>query len=275
VGLLALAVVPLFYPLVDVTNWLRLAAARSGRDGDSNRGQRQIELRGVFRTCAVDTALMWLFICMLGAIAAIAVGAQGGAAVETFGQRLVAAGDIAAVVSPLLLICVLAAAISTMGALFSACLCTIRYDMLALHWPEPPERTDPAREPMARRRTLVAGGVLALAVAVTFFVADAFLRSGFASNTFVALLLALCCAQLSFAPLVLGPICDRGRVGSRTVSAGWAMVILGVGAASGAIAVVSYLVSGVEAWLWSAVPACLGSGMVLFAIARAASRRGG
>jgi len=271
-GLFALAVVPLFYPLVDVTTWLRLAATRSGRDGDSNTGRRQVELRGVFRTCALDTALMWLFMCMFGAIAAIAVGAQGSAAVETFGQRLVAAGDIAGVVSPLLLICVFAAAVSTMGALFSACLCTIRYDMLALHWP--PGQTAPAREPAARRRTLLIGGVLALAVAVTFFVAGAFLHDGFSSNTFVALLLALCCAQLSSAPLVLGPIVDRGRRISRTVNPGWAMVILGVGAASGAIAVAIYLVSGVEAWLWSAVPACLGSGMVLFAIARAASRHG-
>jgi hypothetical protein len=275
VGLLALALLPLFYPLVDLTSWLRLAATQSGKGPGTDPDQPRM-LRGVFRTCALETSLMWLFICMFGAIAAIAVGTPGATGVQTIGERLVAAGDIAAIVSPLLLICVCAAALSTMGALFSACLCTIRYDMLSLHWPEAtPGQTEPAREATARRRTLVIGGILALAVAVAFCVADAFLHIGLTSNTFVALLFALCCAQLSFVPLVLGPIVGRSRKETGSVSPGWAMGILGCGAASGAVGVAMYLVTGVEAWLWSAPPACLGSGLVLFGIARAASNRGG
>jgi len=43
---------------------------------------------------------------------------------------------------------------------------------------------------------------------------------------------------------------------------------LGVAAASGIAAVIVYLTSGAQPWLWAAVPACLASGLVLFAVAR-------
>lgn len=273
VGLFALALAPLFYPLIDVTNWMRLAAAQS--DGGIDPIRRAIELRGAFRTCGIETSLMWLFIAMFGAIAAIAVGAQAGPfVVQTFAAQLGAAGDIAAVVSPLLLTCVFAAALSAMGALFSASLCTIRYDMLAPFWPElAPGQTEPAREATARRRTLAIGGGLVLAAAAAFFVADAFLHIGFASRTFVALLFALCCAQLSFVPLVLGSIVGRVRSGTKAVSPGWALVILASGALSGAVAVTVYMATGMEACLWSAVPSCLAAGFVLFVIGRGTSPR--
>jgi hypothetical protein len=52
------------------------------------------------------------------------------------------------------------------------------------------------------------------------------------------------------------------------VSAPWALVIVGVAAASGIAAVIVYVATGAEPWLWAAVPARLGSGFVLFAVAR-------
>ena len=178
---------------------------------------------------------------------------------------------MAAVALPLLLICVLAAALSTMSALFSASLCTIRYDLLAALWPElAPGQAEASKETTARRRTVAAGCGLGLGFAAAFCAADASLQISFTSSNFLALLFACCCAQLSFVPLVLGPIIGRTR-GGGTVNPGWALVILGSGAASSIVAVTVYLVTGAEAWLWAAVPACLGSGLVLFAIARAAS----
>src|SRR5271166_6451151 len=79
------------------------------------------------------------------------------------------------------------------------------------------------------------------------------------------------CAQLSLVPLVLASIRPRGR-GSQfclgAVSAPWALVIVGIAAASGIAAVIVYLATGAEPWLWAAVPACVGSGLVLFALAR-------
>ncbi len=276
VGVIALCLLPLFYPLVDVTNWQRLAAARkdissSGVEPDG----RSAVLRGVFRIYAVESSLVWLFMCMLGAIAVSAIGTPGGADVlQIFVAQLISEhNEVAVIALPLLLICVLAVALSTMSALFSASLCTIRYDMLAAFWPElAPGQGQASMEARARRRTLVAGGGLGLAVAAAFCVADASLQISFTSGTFLALLFAFCCAQLSFAPLVLGPIVGRLRGGLGTVSPGWAVVIVGLGAASGVAAVTVYLATGTEAWLWAAVPTCLGSGAVSFAIARAASR---
>jgi hypothetical protein len=276
VGLIALCLLPLFYPLVDVTNWQRLAAARKDMSSSGvEPGRQSAVLRGVFRIYAVESSLVWLLMCMLGAIAVIAIGMPGGADVlQIFVAQLISEhNEVAVVALPLLLICVFAVALSTMSALFSASLCTIRYDLLAALWPElAPGQGQALKEATARRRTLVAGGGLGLAVATIFCVADASLQISFTSGTFLALLFAFCCAQLSFAPLVLGPIVGRLRGGLGTVSPGWAVVILGFGAASGVAAVTVYLATGTEAWLWAAVPACLGSGLVLFAIARAASR---
>jgi hypothetical protein len=276
VGLIALCLLPLLYPLVDVTNWQRLAAVRKDMSPSGvEPGRRSADLRGVFRIYAVESCLVSLFMCMLGAIAVIAIETPGDANVlQVFVAQLIAEdNEVSVVALPLLLIFVFAVALSTMSALFSASLCTIRYDMLAALWPKLAPGQEASMEATATRRTLVAGGGLALAFAAAFWVADASLQISFTSSTFLALLFAFCCAQLSFAPLVLGPIVGRVRGGFGTVSPGWALVILGFGAASGVAAVTVYLITGSETWLWAAVPACLGSGMVLFAIARATSPR--
>jgi hypothetical protein len=52
------------------------------------------------------------------------------------------------------------------------------------------------------------------------------------------------------------------------VPPGWALAILGAGAAAGVGAVLIYSATGRELWLWAAVPACLVTGAVLFALAR-------
>ena len=269
-GLLALALLPLFYPLVDITSWLRLAATGIDRNSRVDPSRRAIQLRGVLRICAIEVPLMWLFICMFGAIAAIATGMQASANVaQAFATRLLTAGGIAVIVGALLLICFFAAALSTMGALFSACLATVRYDMVALRLPPSHGKTEPSREPAVRRRTFVA--MLVLAVAVLFCVADAYLPVSAWTSTFVALVFAPCCAQLSFVPLVLGTILGRKHAGFRAVSGGWALVILGTGVASAIVAVIVYIATGSEACLWSAAPLCLGSGVVLLMVARRSS----
>jgi hypothetical protein len=52
------------------------------------------------------------------------------------------------------------------------------------------------------------------------------------------------------------------------VSAPWALIIVGVAAACGIAPVIVYVATGAETWLWAAIPACLGSGIVLFAVAQ-------
>ena len=118
------------------------------------------------------------------------------------------------------------------------------------------------------RRVMIAGSGFLIAIAVSFLVAEAGLWIRFASSTFLALLFALGSAQLSFLPLVLGPIVAPKIAASATVSRNWALAIMGCGALSGAVAAAIYVSTGQEAWLWAVVPVCLGIGLFVFAMAR-------
>jgi hypothetical protein len=268
-GLVALLLLPLFYPVVDMTNWQRIAAfEKDARDFAPS--QRPAIFRGILRLYAVETPLMSLFMCMFGVIAVVSMATPGGAdAIGAFVRELAAEENaFAAAALSLLLVSVFAIALSTMSSLFSASLCTLRYDLLPAIWPDLASAMAQAAQE-ATRRTVMAGGVLYLVMIIAgFLAAAAYLRMSFASSEFLGLLFAFYCAQLSFVPLILGPVIGRRSGGDGTVSAGWALVILGFGAAIGLVAVAVYLTSGNESWLWSAVPACLGSGLVLFIVAR-------
>ena len=168
----------------------------------------------------------------------------------------------------LLLVSVVAIALSTMSSLFSASLCAIRYDVLPAFWPELESAQGQAAEEARRRAVMAGGGLYLVMIIAAFLLADAYLQISYTSSEFLGLLFAFCCAQLSFVPLILGPVIARRSGGFGTVSSGWALVILGFGAVIGLVAVAVYLTSGNEACLWSAVPACLGSGLMLFIVAR-------
>jgi hypothetical protein len=173
-----------------------------------------------------------------------------------------------AVALSLLMVSVFAIALSTMSSLFLASLCTVRYDVLPAFWPELASAKAQAAEEATRRTVMVGGGLYLVMIVAGFLSADACLHISFASSEFLGLLFAFCCAQLSFVPLILGPVIGRRSGSFGTVSSGWALVILGFGAVVGLVAVAVYLTSGNESWLWSAVPACLGSGLMLFIVAR-------
>jgi hypothetical protein len=267
-GLAALLLLPLFHPVVDMTNWQRIAAfEKDSRDLEPS--QRPAIFREILRVYAVETSLMSLFMCMFGVIAVVSMATPGGAdAIEAFVRELAAEENLMGAALSLLLVSVLAIALSTMSSLFLASLCTVRYDVLPAFWPELASAKAQAAEEVTRR-TIMAGGGLYLAMIVGgFLIADTHLHISFASSEFLGLLFAFCCAQLSFVPLILGPVIARRSGGIGTVSSGWALVILGFGAVIGLVAVAVYLTSGNEAWLWSAVPTCLGSGLMLFIVAR-------
>jgi hypothetical protein len=269
VGLAALALLPLFHPLVDMTNWQRVAVFTKDA-GDFEPSKRPAAFRGIVRIYAVETPLMSLFMCMFGVIGVVTMGTPDGAnAVEGFLRELTAEQNaFAAAALSLLLLSVFAIALSTMSSLLSASLCTVRYDVLPAVWPElASAKGDDAVE--ATRRTVTAGGTLyAVTTMAGLFIADAYLKVNYTSSAFLALLFAFSCTQLAFVPLVLGPLISKTRDGFGTVSSAWALVILACGAAAGLIAVAVYLVTGSEPWLWGAVPVCLASGLLLFTLAR-------
>ncbi len=266
IGLAALVLLPLFYPIVDITNWQRIAAFEKSAVEPS---QRPAAFLRFFRIYAVESALMLLFMCLFGTIAVVAAAVPGdtGDIIHVFIQRLGAQNNLVADCAlSLLLVGALALALSTMSAAFSACLCAIRYDILPAFRPELG-----SSEASAKRSTLASGVGLLAVVALTSCLADAYLKVSFTSNAFLALLFAFCCAQLSFVPLILGPLLGRAGDAPGAVRPGWALAILLVGAAAGIGAVAIYGATGSEPWLWAAIPACLGSGLVLFALARMTS----
>lgn len=272
-ALTALFLLPLFYPIVDLTNWQRIAAfEKDAASSELAPRLRAAALGKIFRTYAVESFLVWMFMCMFGAIAVAATTAATGGddVLQTFLQQLASEQNpVAAAALSLLLISLFAAVSSTTSSMFSASLCTIRYDILPAFWPElAADKTRASQEESAARRTVLAGVGLYLAVGTAYYVADAHLQISFTSNKFLALLFVLYCAQLSLVPLVLGPVIGRAGGGSGSVSSGWALVIMSASAAAGVGAVSVYLTIGDELWLWAAVPACLASGLLLFAAAR-------
>lgn len=266
-GLVAVALLSFLYPIVDMTNWQKMAAAAKNEQRESTEPDHgPAALRKIFVIYAVESPLLWLFIAMVGAIAVAAEPVPAGPDVaQSFIQRLAAEpNEVAALALWLLLISLFAMALSTMSALFSASLCTIRYDLLPALRPElAAGRAQPAEERTARRYTIIVGGGLCLIAFIVFAIAHVLLPMNFTGNTFLALLFAFGCAQLSLAPLILGTIAGRA-----SMSPGWALGILGFGAGSGLAAVIVFFITGSESWLWAAVPACLGAGFLLFAIAR-------
>jgi hypothetical protein len=271
-GLIALILFPLFYPLVDVANWQRLAAVEKHiEEGKIESGLRPSIMRRFFRMYGGESPLLWLFLCMFGALAAVATETPTGAdAMPAFMTQLVSDRNEATVlVLPLLLIGVFAIALSATTSMFSASLCTIRYDVLPWFRPElAAGAAQPGAEAAAMRRVTIAGAGFLVAIAAVFLVAEAALRIGFSSSTFLALLFALGCAQLAFLPLVLGPVLARTNGGSGAVSARCAVAVMGCSALSGAVAAAIYVATGREAWLWAVVPVCLGAGLLAYCMAR-------
>jgi hypothetical protein len=267
-ALLAIILVSVLYPIVDVANWQKLAAIT--KDTVSEPGWRTATIARIFNSLAVEVPLLWLLMCMFGAIAVVATETPAGRdALQIFIRQLALEQSLpASLAMSLLLVGMFAMALAAMSSMFSASLWIFRYDILPALWPDlGPERIQPGDEAIARRRTILAGSGFCLVAILLVLVADSLLGIGFTSSTFLALLFACCCAQLSFAPLVLLPIVPRGR-GLGAVSVPWALLIVGVAAASGIAAVIVYLATGAEPWLWAAIPACLGSGVALFAVAR-------
>jgi hypothetical protein len=268
IGLAALVLLPLFYPIVDITNWQRIAAFEKSA---VEAAQRPVAFLRFIRIYAVESALMLLFMCMFGTIAVVAAAVPADTAdiIQAFIQRLTSQQNLVADCAlSLLLVGVLGLALSTMSAAFSASLCAIRYDILPAFRPELKTATAAAQEPTAKRQTLAAGIGLCVVIALTSCLAAAYLKISFTSNAFLALLFAFFCAQLSFVPLILGPLMGRAGAASGAVRPAWALAILGAGAAAGIGAVAIYAATGKEPWLWAAVPACLAAGFVLFAVAR-------
>ena len=133
-GFAALVLFPLAYPIVDIVNWQRLAAFEKDRDWSYfGPGQWPAALREFFVTYAVESPLMWLFLCMFGAVATLNLAPDGSDAVQAFVSQMVSDQNfVAEWTLSLLLVAVLAIALSTTTAALSASLAAIRYDLVPM-----------------------------------------------------------------------------------------------------------------------------------------------
>ena len=255
--LMALVLLAIFYPIVDTTNWLRIAALPT--DG----GQTPEAFARVLGMYAGASALLWLMICMFGTIAGLATGLpDGGGIPQSFiGWLASQQNNVADAASGLLLVSLIAMAVVTMSAMFSATLATIRYDLIPA---VSPSLVQPSDQALARRRAVTAGGGLCVAMLIILSLLNDYLDPNFAGARFVNLQLACFCAQLAFAPLVVGPMI-LGNAG--VVSPAWAIAVLGAGVAAGQGLVIVSLQPEYKTWLWAAIPACLGVGWSLYAVA--------
>lgn len=254
---MALVLVTIFYPIVDTTNWLRIAALPA--DG----GQTPEAFARVLGMYAGASAMLWLMICMFGTIAVLATGMPDGADIlQSFIVWLASQqNNLADAASWLLLVSLIAMAVVTMSAMFSATLATIRYDLIPA---VSPSLAQPSDQALARRHAIIAGGGLCVAMLTILCLLNDYLDPSFASARFVNLQLACLCAQLAFAPLVVGPMI-LGNAGE--VSPAWAIAVLGAGVAAGQGLVIVSLQAEYKTWLWAAIPACLGVGLSLYAVA--------
>lgn len=272
-GVLALVLLPAFYPIVDTTNWLRIAALDTdAHPAPVKTGRAPETFARVLGMYAGASAMLWLFICVLGTIAVLATGAPDGA--DILRSFILALGsqqtDLADAASWLLLVSVAAMAVLTGSAMFSAISATLRYDIIPNIHSSHPERAEPADQMLARRRAVIAGGGLCAftLIAISLLNGDADLS--FTTGKFLHMQLACVCAQLAFAPLVLGSLIG-GQ--SAAIGSASAIAVIGTGLVAGQGVIIVSLQTGFEAWLWSAVPACLGLGLAVYAMALVSTKK--
>jgi hypothetical protein len=273
--LISLILLPLLHPIADIANWQRLAAFAKSRDWNYfKEGQWTAAFKSFCATYAVEVPLMGLFICLFGAVAGLTLATPSqGNVTQAFIARLVSQeNSVAVAVLLFLLLGLFAIAVSTMGSLFAAGLCAVRYDIVPMFWPEPTSALrSVVEEGRATRLTLIGGLGIGLAALAAFHLAGAGFEDAFAGARFLGLVFGFSSAQLSFAPLVLAPlIAGAGGIGTLTPT--WALAVLIVSGAIGIGITMVGLVVGYESSLSWVVPGCLGSAASLFVIASLSHR---
>ena len=122
--LAGLFLLPLCYPIVDITNWQRIAAfAQDAGYGPIEPTVRAAALHGIIRGYAVESPLLWLFMGMFGAVAVVAAAVPGDAPSQTVIAGLASQqNQVAMAALSLLTVGLGAMVLATMSSVFSAAL---------------------------------------------------------------------------------------------------------------------------------------------------------
>ncbi|MGZ6565724.1 MAG: hypothetical protein ACXVH1_40465, partial [Solirubrobacteraceae bacterium] len=266
-ALVAVCLLLLFYPLVDATNWQRIAALEKDVVEIASPAEaRSAGLLRLLRRYGVECALVFAFTAALGSLAVATLGPSSlmSGLDDVFRQLAAGQNLVEVIAGAFMLIGLLAIVLSAMSALLSASLCALRYDVVPLLIAGPPSTGSPVTdEASVRRRSVMLGGGIYL---IVFLVAVAAEALELRSTSTAALLFAVAGTQLSYVPLVLGPIIGATGRGFGPVSQGWAMVIICAGFLGTVCAVALSLATADEWWLWAAIPANLGLSVLLYAL---------
>jgi hypothetical protein len=273
VGYLALFLLPLFYQVVDITNWQRLAAYEKSKSDAAGADESLLD---AFRVYAIESSLIWMIMCLFGALCVFALASPTVTIsdISSFVQALLNSPNalVLGILSSFLA-AVFAIALSTISSVFSASLGTIRYDIIPALKPSwSPGVADASNEDLAQQWTKVAGICLYLIIASGLYWVDS-QGLKFDSGKFLAFLFAFYCAQLSFVPLILGPLYRKKGEKFGTITPAWAFATLMSGTAAGIGMLLIYFQNDDDRWLWGAVPACLFCAFVMFGIGRARSKQ--
>jgi hypothetical protein len=273
-ALVAVCLLLLFYPLVDATNWQRIAALEKDVVEIASPAEaRSAGLLKLLRRYGVECALVFAFTAALGSLAVATLGPSSlmSGLDDVFRQLAAGQNLVEVIAGAFMLIGLLAIVLSAMSALLSASLCALRYDVVPLLIAGPPSTGSPVTdEARLRRRSVMLGAGIYL---IVFLVAVAAEALQLRSTSTAALLFAVAGTQLSYVPLVLGPIIGATGRGFGPVSQGWAMVIICAGFLGTVCAVALSLATADEWWLWAAIPANLGLSVLLYALVQRFSKR--
>jgi hypothetical protein len=274
-ALISLIVLPLLYPIVDVVSWQRLAAfARLRAQGQFKDDEWNAALKTYSVTYAIEVPLMALFVVLFGVIAGLTLtGTSVGDAANVFLTSLLAQeNSVATIIASLLMLGLLALAAATIGSLFAAGLGVVGSDIVPVL-----RSRSGAGEGTGEKSTpapLIAGLVLGCAVLATFVLTGMGRVHTLDAGGLLGALFGFGSAQIALVPLVLAPLLGGGaRFAS--VTPGWALAVLVAGGAVAVGMTIAGLVFAQSAALSWAVPAVLGSTVVVFAIGALAGRQDG
>lgn len=270
VALVSLALLPLLYQIVDISNWQRIAALVR-QDGPVRMKAGENVFRSPYLKYAIEAPLIWLLLLALGGFAILYVGPLG---VEDpfgdFARKLMAGGSSGILLLCLLVMAVFAIALSTMDAVLSASLFVFRYDILPL-LKITQDEGGVIVESEAIRATSTFGIISYLVVFVGYAILDRF--TSFGTSAYLAVLIGFYTAQLAFVPLLFGALWTTRRAGyiSAPITPSAAIGVLLSGAVTGLGITAAGLATGNEELAWWAAPACLFASTFAFGLGRLVS----
>lgn len=256
IALVSLALLPLLYQIVDISNWQRIATLV--RRNQSGRGEiDEVNFRSAYLNYAIEAPVLWVLLFAIGGLAILYVGPL--ATDDPFGdfaRKLVTGGPSGSLLLGLLAVAVFAIALSTMDAVLSASLFAFRYDILPFLKRKQDTETTIA-ESRAVRSTSTFGIISYLVVFVAYVALDRF--ASFGTSAYLAMLIGFYTAQLAFVPLLFGALWSTRRKGhvSAVLTSSAAIGVLISGATTGLGITAAGLITGNEDLTWWAAPGCL------------------